>query len=188
MAASTEVHRDSFAQQPDGECEGFRSRAGETLVRPPSEEASVGFALSDLRDCEVRLLSPSTALWIRGLRNTTVFAVPLPGFVYISDCHDCTFVLGSRQLRIHTSQRVDFYVHASSHPIIEHCTALRFAPYPPLPPALGRDAPFAAVGIAPEHNQWQLVDDFDWLKASHSPNWAELPETERVRPAAHDGA
>lgn len=32
------------------------------------------------------------------------------------------------QLRIHDSERVDFYVMVASGPIIEDCTALRFAP------------------------------------------------------------
>ena len=72
-------------------------------------------------------------------------------------------------------------MHASSHPIIEHCAALRFAPYPALPPRHA-DA-FAAAGLRVEQNEWQQVDDFDWLKATHSPNWAELPEAARVAPA-----
>ena len=94
---------------------------------------------------------------------------------------DCTLYLGSRQLRMHTSTRCDFYVHTSSHPIIEHCSALRFAPYPPLPPDLATS--YVTAGLQPEHNQWSLVDDFDWLKATHSPNWAELLEVERKPPA-----
>ena len=30
-------------------------------------------------------------------------------------------------------------------------------------------------------NMWDQVDDFKWLKAEQSPNWAILPEGERVR-------
>lgn len=29
-------------------------------------------------------------------------------------------------------------------------------------------------------NQWDQVDDFKWLKADHSPNWACLPEADRL--------
>ena len=39
------------------------------------------------------------------------------------------------------------------------------------------------ASLKPEQNQWELVDDFDWLKADHSPNWAVLPEAERKAPA-----
>jgi len=173
------VKADTF-QAPAG-CQGFRNRSGETLLRELGETATSDFALESLEGCEVRLLSASTALWIRGLKRCTVFAVPVAGSVYVTECEDCTFYLGSRQLRMHTSSGVDFYVHTSSHPIIEHCKALRFAPYPQLPPRL--DGAFAAASLKPEQNQWELVDDFDWLKADHSPNWAVLPEAERKAPA-----
>ena len=61
-------------------------------------------------------------------------------------------------------------------------TALRFAPYPPLPAALAATAFAAASGLRADHNEWNHVEDFDWLKATHSPNWAELPEAEREAP------
>ena len=131
---------------------------------------------------QVRLMSASTALWIRSLRGCTVFAMPVRGSVYVTACEDCTLYLGSRQLRIHTSKSVDFYVHANSHPIIEHCAQLRFAPYPSLPPALAPG--LEAAGLRAESNQWELVDDFDWLKATHSPNWQTLPLDQRIAP--HD--
>ena len=170
---------DTF-QAPAG-CQGFRSQSGVTLIRPASESMAGDFALEDLNDCEVRLLSQSSALWIRGLKRCTLFALPVKGSIYVTACEDCTLYLGSRQLRMHTSTRCDFYVHTSSHPIIEHCSALRFAPYPPLPPDLATS--YVTAGLQPDHNQWSLVDDFDWLKATHSPNWAELPEVERKPPA-----
>ena len=31
---------------------------------------------------------------------------------------------------------------------------------------------------------WNDVSDFKWLKATKSPNWAELPEGERAAPVA----
>ena len=37
----------------------------------------------------------------------------------------------------------------------------------------------AGSGLRADHNEWNHVEDFDWLKATHSPNWAELPEAER---------
>eukprot|EP00325_Prymnesiales_sp_UTEX-LB-985_P004111 CAMPEP_0174705092 /NCGR_PEP_ID=MMETSP1094-20130205/8433_1 /TAXON_ID=156173 /ORGANISM="Chrysochromulina brevifilum, Strain UTEX LB 985" /LENGTH=385 /DNA_ID=CAMNT_0015903213 /DNA_START=47 /DNA_END=1204 /DNA_ORIENTATION=- len=170
---------DTF-QAPAG-CQGFRDRVGATLIRPAGEEAAGDFALEELTDCEVRLLSSSAVLWIRNLSNCRIFALPVARSIYVTACEGCTLYLGSRQLRIHTSSRTDFYVHTTSHPIIEHCSSLRFAPYPALPPNL--QPAFDAVGIKPELNQWQLVDDFDWLKASHSPNWTELAEGQRVGPA-----
>jgi len=69
---------------------------------------------------------------------------------------------------------------------------MRFAPYPRVPPAFSYifDAASGLPSLAA--NQWELVDDFDWLKASHSPNWAVLPEAERrvdfAKPAVFMGS
>ena len=201
-AESARPHEDSFAAVAD--CVGFRKQRGATLVRaadgtmhggdlaPAAGEPASGaggagagagagagdFALEELEGCEVRLLCGSTALWIRRLRNCTVVALPLPGSVYMSECTDCTFVFGARQVRLHTSSRCDFYLHAASHPIIERCDAFRFAPYPsPLPPAFA--GAVAAAGMDPTRNEWSNVDDFGWLKATASPHWCVLPEAER---------
>lgn len=155
--------------------QGFRQRTGETLVRPAGEPIDGDFALESLERCEVYLLSSSRVLWIRGLDRCTVFAVPTRGAVYVTECTDCTLYLGARQLRIHTSKAVDSYIHTASHPVIEHCSRLRFAPYPPLPPPLDADLDAGA-------NMWSHVDDFDWLKQQQSPNWSVLPEGERAPP------
>ena len=42
-------------------------------------------------------------------------------------CAQTTFVLAGRQIHIHTSNRCDVYVHAASHPILEHCREFRRA-------------------------------------------------------------
>eukprot|EP00900_Chrysochromulina_parva_P004660 jgi/Chrpa1/14195/Chrysochromulina_OHIO_Genome00022321-RA len=178
-AAAPLPKADTF-QAPAG-CQGFRGHSGQTLIRDAGEGSASDFALEQLVGCEVRLLTTSTALWIRGLKQCTVFAVPVGGSIYVTECEECTLYLGSRQLRMHTSTKVAFYIHTSSHPIIEHCTGLTFAPYPsPLPITLA--GAFADAALKPEQNQ-ELVDDFDWLKAAQSPNWAVLPEAERQPPA-----
>ena len=172
-----QVGKDTFVAVHNSECPSFRDVHGQSLTRPAGLGPSSDFALDNLDHCEVRLLSPSTGLWIRGLKHCLVICVPLNGFVYVSECTDCTFVFGARQLRIHTSTDCDLYIHAASHPILEHCSAMRFAPYPRVPKAFERC--FETVGLAADKNQWKLVDDFDWLKASHSPNWSVLPDAER---------
>ena len=174
---------DTFAA-PAG-CRGFRDAADATLIDSGGDGGGGGdFALENLSRCEVRLLPPTpiSALWIRNLSDVTVFALPVKGSIYVTACERCTLYLGSRQLRMHTSTSVDFYVHASSHPIIEHCDKLRFAPYPSalLPPPLAPS--FARAGLDPSNNQWESVDDFDWLKAQQSPHWSVLPDAERKPP------
>lgn len=188
-------HEDSFVAVAD--CAGFRGQRGARLVREAAEAAESGggssgggagggvggdFALEGLEECEVRLLRPSNSLWIRRLTRCTIVAVPLPGSIYVTECTDCTFVMGARQVRLHTSTGCDFYLHVSSHPIVERCDGLRFAPYPALPAPL--TGVVAAAGLDPSRNEWRQVDDFDWLKAQQSPHWSFLPE--QYRRAAFD--
>ena len=54
---------------------------------------------------------------------------------------------------------------------------MRFAPFPRLPPSFHGAVEAAALNLAA--NQWDQVDDFNWLKATASPNWCVLPENER---------
>lgn len=167
---------DTFAAAAGAD--GFRQRTGETLVRPAGQPVDGDFALESLEGCEVRLLSSSRVLWIRGLQNCTVFAVPTRGAVYVSECTGCTLYLGARQLRMHTSKACDFYIHTASHPVIEHCGGLRFAPYPPLPPHLAAEH----ADLHESANMWSAVDDFNWFKHGQSPNWCVIPEGERLPP------
>ena len=183
--AITASRSDTFAA-PAG-CQGFRGRADATLRREAAEEAAADFALQDLERCNVQLLSTSRALWIRNLKGCHVFAVPVSGSIYVTECEDCVLHLGSRQLRIHTSSRVDFYAHVNSHPIIEQCEALRFAPAcdkakMPVDLLAPYEAAFADAALHADSDQWSHVDDFNWLKDTQSPNWSVLPEEERQPP------
>ncbi len=77
------------------------------------------------------------------------------------------------------------YLRCGSRPIIEHCTGIRFTPLP----SIHVSVPFTAADLfsiktrcqdsadAPRPdspNLWDQVDDFGWLRAEHSPNWATL--------------
>ena len=74
-----------------------------------------------------------------------------------------------------------------SHPIIEDTTRARFAPYA-LPCAFpGGAAALAAAGLSDTDeaswaDEWRRVDDFAWLRATPSPNWAAMPPGERQAP------
>ena len=77
-----------------------------------------------------------------------------------------------------------------SRPIIEDTCRVRFAPYEFGSAYPGGVAAAAAAGlradvaadVAAWTGLWRCVDDFAWLRASASPNWAELAESERVPP------
>lgn len=95
-------------------------------------------------------------------------------------------MIAARQVRIHAAERSDFYLRVKSHPIIEHSSALRFAPYELAYPGAAED--LLEQGLGEESGMWERVNDFGWLRATPSPNWALLPEVERAAaPAAAAG-
>ena len=74
-----------------------------------------------------------------------------------------------------------------SNPIIEDTCRARFAPYA-LPSTFpGGAAALAAAGLGDADSEawgdaWRRVDDFAWLRATPSPNWAEMAVDERRAP------
>lgn len=172
----------------DVEEKSFEDASGKELVLAPGELGTDGgnFKLSNLQDCVVVLTDVLRALRIDRLTRCHVYAGAVSGSVLLDGCTDCTFVLSSRQIRIHTSTRCDYYLHVLSHPIIEHCTALRFAPsgldYPLL------SAQREAAGLVAERatTMWANVDDFGWHRAHKSPNWSVVPAGERLAAAKSD--
>lgn len=97
---------------------------------------------------------------------------------------DSTLMIAARQVRIHSAAATDFYLRVRSHPIIEHSAGLRFAPYAPAYPGAQRD--LEEQGLAEDGAaMWRQVNDFGWLRATCSPHWTVLPESERAAvPAA----
>jgi hypothetical protein len=116
------------------------------------------------------------------------------------------------KVRLHSMTGCDAYLRVRSRPIIEHCCALRFAPLTGGDlAALGLAEAAAAAGLGAGGDAagssggaaassgaecgvecgelWRAVDDFGWVKATQSPNWAVLPEGERAPvPAPPEGA
>lgn len=68
---------------------------------------------------------------------------------------------------MHDSRNTSVYLSCSSRPIIENSSEIRFAEYPTV---IGK-----GTGITrPEKEEWlvkELVEDFNWLRREHSPNW-----------------
>jgi len=68
---------------------------------------------------------------------------------------------------MHDSRNTSVYLSCSSRPIIENSSDIVFAEYPAI---IGK-----RMGIAiAEKEDWfvkELVEDFNWLRREHSPNW-----------------
>jgi hypothetical protein len=138
------------------------------------------------------------------IEGCRLFLGPVAGSVHLEHCVDSVVFVASRQIRIHAAQRVDFYVHVLSNPIIEHSSQVRFAPYAldyeelaehmrqadldlAVLNARARPAPADTSAEQPQPfepfvNKWDQVNDFNWLRQQQSPNWSIIDPSERVPP------
>ncbi|KAH9507315.1 hypothetical protein Btru_056891 [Bulinus truncatus] len=157
----------------------FVGISNRTLQKNRNEIDKKDIALANLTDCTVLLYGSPSAIHMNKLKNCKVFSGPVPGSIFIRECVNCTFNLSCHQLRIHSTTNSHFYIHVTSKAIVEDCSDVKFAPctwtYD------GQDEDYATSGLSKDRNNWDLVDDFNWLAAdAHSPNWSILKESERI--------
>jgi len=108
---------------------GLMGLRNQVVVLSPSQVGSRDYVLVDLEGCEVYLAGHMPALRMLGLRNTRVVSGPVTGACFVDGAVGCTLVLAAYQVRIHRCCHTDFYLRVRSKPIIEHTTAVRFAPF-----------------------------------------------------------
>jgi hypothetical protein len=66
---------------------------------------------------------------IEQLTASTIHFGPCMTSVYLEGARDCTLSIACHQLRIHNCHNCRLYVKVNSHPIIEDCSEMSFAPY-----------------------------------------------------------
>jgi len=138
-----------------------------------------------LEDCDLLLRGSPSAMHLRDLRRCRVFVGPVSGSIFLDRCQDCVFVLACQQLRIHTTYDTSFYIHVTSKAIIEDCSRVAFSPYNLDYPSL--EADYVTSGLDRSRNNWQSVDDFNFLSTeAASPNWRILSDNERRISWTHD--
>ncbi|GAX81503.1 hypothetical protein CEUSTIGMA_g8931.t1 [Chlamydomonas eustigma] len=176
------------------EGQGYMGLRNQVLVVNPQQVAGRDFVLIDLQDCQVYLMGHLPALRMTGLSRTTVVAGPVTGSCFVVGATHCKISLASYQVRIHSSSETDFYLRSRSKPIIEHSSKLRFAPLllECDSGAVGVEAPCGHDGevkslltqhrLGEETRMFEQVEDFGWIKSSHSPNWSILAVEGRHQP------
>lgn len=157
----------------------FVGFSNETLEKYSEDIDQKDVAIAELNDCVVRLFGAPSAVHINKLKNCKIFSGPVSGSIFIRECTNCTFVLPCHQLRIHSTANSHFYIHVTSKAIVEDCNNVKFAPYSWDYKNL--DEHFVKSGLMRDRNNWDKVDDFNWLVANEqSPNWSVLKESERI--------
>lgn len=116
--------------------------------------------------------TPFATLAIKNVKNSLLVCGTVAGAVHITSAKDSIIVVAAQQVRMHECHGVDVYLYCGSHPIIEDCKDIRFAPLP--------ECYISKTDLDARNNQWDQVHDFKWLKSEPSPNWAVMPEADRV--------
>lgn len=190
---ATQVAEPSAAQSSQIRL-GFSNRTKEYLTvhellkdLPNSIEADSRpeVTLTSLSECVVDLATDSHllngsigALHVTGLKQCVVLVAPVQGSALLHECQESVLAIACHQFRIHTSTRVDVYLHVTSTPILEKCTAMRFAPYN-LP---------AGADLDSEKNRFAEVQDFLWIRSAPSPNWSIMPQEDQLKADAWSDA
>ncbi|XP_017876945.1 tubulin-specific chaperone C isoform X1 [Ceratina calcarata] len=136
--------------------------------------------ISDLIRCTVRIYGTPSTLHMVNLKQCTILVGPVTSSVFVHDCSECVFAFACQQLRLHSSTDCTIYLHVTSRSIIEDCTRIRIAPYNWTYDDQANH--FNLAGLDPKINNWNCVDDFNWLSnEKHSPNWSVLEPESRVK-------
>ena len=116
---------------------GISNHSGLHIILPSSAaRATSSGSLTDLNACIVDMSIPTATgapfpgLAVKNIANSLIVAGRVNGPVHITGVKDSILVIISRQVRIHECSNVDIYLQCSSHPIIEDCSGMRFAPLP----------------------------------------------------------
>lgn len=140
----------------------------------------IHFRLRNLTRCVVVLREVFGAVRMQNLRECTVYCGPVAGPVYVEGCNEhCKIFVAARQLRIHETHDVDFYVHTSSGPIIESCSRVRFGNYRILHYD-SLEEQMKSSNLANTVNCFADVKDFKWHKIQKSPNWTLIDEKKTI--------
>jgi hypothetical protein len=135
-------------------------------------------ALENLEHCEIFLKGIPSSVQIKNLHGCIIIVGPCSRSVFIDECHQCEFAVACEQLRVHTSDECDFYVHITAQPIIEDCHHCRFAPYNVEYKSKQMD--IIQSGLQWTKDYWNNVLDFNHKTPGvHSPNWETIEEEER---------
>ncbi|EPY76668.1 tubulin-specific chaperone C [Camelus ferus] len=157
---------------------GFSNVQYQVLEKRAEELHQRDVLLTQLSNCTIKLYGNPNTLRLTKARGCTLLCGPVSTSVFLEDCSDCVLAVACQQLRVHTTRDTRIFLQVTSRAIVEDCTGIQFAPYTWSYPGIDQD--FEGSGLDRSKNNWNDVDDFNWLARDvASPNWSVLPEEER---------
>ena len=167
------------------EC-GFTKHDNELLTLSSTDVEKKDVVLSSLNRCRVVIQGSPSTVHVTAVRDCIILCGPTSGSVFIDDCQQSVVVVACHQLRVHRTSDTNFYLHVTSRAIIEDCSSVQFAPYNWTYTHLDED--FRKAGLDRTRNNWNAVDDFNWLAADkQSPNWSVMDKDARISSWSESG-
>ncbi|XP_026732565.1 tubulin-specific chaperone C isoform X2 [Trichoplusia ni] len=158
---------------------GFDSQENKVLLLENDELYQRDVALRNLKNCTIGLKGVMGTLHLTNLENCIVLSGPVTSSVFMEKCTNCKVVAACQQLRMHTSNNCDIYLHVTSKGIVEDCSEICTAPYNLYYDDLEKHFNMSALDKC--SNNWDNLDDFNWLAPDiPSPNWSVLDVSQRV--------
>lgn len=170
---------------PVSEC-GFTKHDNEFLTLSNADVEKKDVVLSSLTGCRVLIQGSPSTVHVTSVQDCIILCGPTSGSVFVDDCLKSTIVVACHQLRVHRTSNTSFYLRVTSRAIIEDCSSVQFAPYNWM--YAGLDEDFRKAGLDQQRNNWNAVDDFNWLAADkQSPNWSVMDKDTRIASWSKDG-
>lgn len=106
------------------------------MLPATASRATSSGSLTNLTRCIVDMTVPTSTgapfagLVLKDIKHSLVVAGHVAGPAHITGIEDSIVVVAARQVRMHDCRNVHVYLHCTSHPIIEDCSRVAFAPLP----------------------------------------------------------
>lgn len=194
------IRKPSFSAARDIDISAHRNM--HIILPTTAARATTSGSVTDLQGCVLDMSVPTTAadktkgtqrckaspfasLAVKNVSRSLIIAGHVAGPAHITAVKNSVLVVNARQVRMHDCENVRVWLWCGSRPIIEGCTGVRFAEIPgsyvsSCPPHLCAGGVLTLGQLTDKqdasNNQWDQVDDFNWLKAEASPNWSKLAE------------
>ena len=125
--------------------------------------------IENINNCNIYLLHDFKACYINNCVSCNIYLGCICGGTHITNCINSKIYLISHQLRIHQTTNSNFYVLTNSNPIIEHSKDNIFHPLKIKYDGFENNLKISGIDI--NKNNWDQVQDFQWLKKDKSPNF-----------------
>lgn len=156
------------------------NRSCEMILLQNEDANEKDLTVANLESCLLQIQGHPGSLHLKNIKNCLILSGPVSRSIFVENCKNTSFQIACQQLRLHSSNDCDIYLHVTSRGIIEDSQEIRVASYSWTYPGIDED--WREAKLPRDRNNWSDIADFNWLSADQkSPNWNVVPEESRVQ-------